>query len=76
LRYRTYDLFGYCPDTAPRPVKPVDYDGLAWADPLQPIANVEQVLRAAMRTKRKDRVVACARELGWLFSEFKPDPTL
>lgn len=28
LRDRTYDLFGYCPDAAPRPVKPVDYEGL------------------------------------------------
>jgi hypothetical protein len=40
------------------------------------IANVEQVFRAAMRTGWKDRVMACARELGWLFSGFEPDPTL
>jgi len=40
------------------------------------VANVEQALRSAMRSKPKDRVVACARELGWLFSGSAPDPTL
>jgi hypothetical protein len=26
-----------------------------------------------MRTKLRDRVIVCARELGWLFSGFQPD---
>jgi hypothetical protein len=51
-------------------------DHLQWAETLPQVPNVEMVLRAAMRTKRKDRVVACARELGWLFSGSQPDPTL
>jgi hypothetical protein len=76
LRYRAYDLFTYRPADTPRPIKPADYDDLEWADPLPPVANVEHILRAAMRTKPKDRVVACARELGWLFSGFEPDTTL
>jgi hypothetical protein len=69
-------LFGYVPAAENGPVKPAEYDRVQWADPLPPVADLERVLRAAMRTKRKDRVVAGACELGWLFSGFQPDPTL
>jgi hypothetical protein len=75
LRYRAYDLFGYWPDQS-NAVKPADYDRLTWAEPLPSIPNLERALRAAMRTKPKDRVVVCARTLGWLFSDFQPDSTL
>jgi hypothetical protein len=76
LRYRAFDLFGYLPPSEGTPAKPAEYDHVLWADPLPPVPNLERVLRAAMSTKRKDRVVACARELGWLFSGFQPDSTL
>ena len=76
LRYRAFALFGYWPADAPSRTKPVDYERLAWAEPLPAVANIEQAFRTAMRSKPKDRVVACARELGWLFSAFAPDPTL
>ncbi len=75
LRYRAYELFGYWPTAEPRE-KPVGYDDLAWSDPLPVVADVEQALRVAMRTKKKDRVVVSARELGWMFSGFRPDATL
>ena len=76
LRYRSYALFGYWPDSATPVVKPDLYERLAWADPLPAVDSVEKTLRGAMLSKRKDRVVKCARELGWLFSAFQPDPTL
>lgn len=76
LRYRAYDLFGYWPLKEHPPTKPELYDSLQWAEPLPPVSNLEVVLREAMRTKRKDRVVTSARELGWVFSDYKPDPTI
>jgi hypothetical protein len=75
LRYRAYDLFHYWPEEG-SPSPPAAYHQLTWAEPVPPVSEVEGVLRAAMRTKPKDRVVRCARELGWLFSQFEPDPTL
>lgn len=75
LRFRAYDLFGYWPDDS-EASKPSDYDRLTWADPLPAVRNLERSLRAAMRTKPRDRVVVCARTLGWLFSDFQPDATL
>lgn len=75
LRFRAYDLFGYWPDDS-EPTKPQDYDRLTWAEPLPAVPSLERALRAAMRTKPKDRVVVCARTLGWLFSSFQPDATL
>jgi hypothetical protein len=75
LRFRAHDLFGYWPDDS-EATKPPDYDRLTWADPLPAVPNLEKALRAAMRTKPKDRVVVCARTLGWLFSDFHPDATL
>lgn len=76
LRYRAYALLGYWPADAGKPVMPADYARLEWADPLPVVPSVEQTMRAAMRSKRKDRVVVCARILGWLFSRFQPNPTL
>jgi hypothetical protein len=76
LRHRAYDLFAYWPDDTASPTKPAGYDRLVWAEPLPAVVNVERSYRAAMRSKPKDRVVKCARELGWLFSGFAPDPTL
>jgi hypothetical protein len=76
LRYRAYELFRYWPDHASRPARPDGYDTVTWAEPLPAVVNLEHALRSAMSTKRKDRVVRCARELGWLFSGYAPDPTL
>lgn len=76
LRYRAFDLFGYSHHDEPQPLKPDGYDRVIWAEPLPPVDNLEAALRNAMRTKPKDRVVVCARQLGWLFSGFKPDSAL
>lgn len=73
LRYRAFGLYGYAP--AGVPAEPPGYAELRWAEPLPPVAQLEATLRAAMRGK-KGRTVACARRLGWLFSDFRPDPTL
>ena len=76
LRYRAYELFQYWPDATSPPTKPTDYARLTWAEPMPAVANLEQTYRNAMRAKRKDRVVTCARELGWLYSDFRPDRML
>ncbi len=74
LRYRAYDLYGYCPDGIPTPPCPTGYDGLAWRAPLDAVRDVERRFRLAMATKPRDRTVLAARELGWRFSDFAPDP--
>jgi len=76
LRYRAWKLYSgpLAWDTAPEP--PSIYDGLRWAETLPPVDNVERTYRAAMHTRPADRTTRSARECGWLFSQFRPDPGL
>lgn len=75
LRYRVFELYGFSA-SADRPEKPHAYDLLRWADPLPIVPDVERRFRQAMQTKSKNRTVSSAREIGWLFSDNKPDPTV
>lgn len=76
LRYRSYKEFGFLPQGEEPPKKPNGYNDLNWADPLSPVPRAEEIYRKAMKSKPKDRTTKSARELGWVFSDFKPDPTL
>ena len=77
LQYRAYELFnGFKPCNEPVPAKPNGYDDLAWAVPLPEVNDLEACLRRAIRTKPKDRTVCSIQELGWYFSDFKPEPTV
>lgn len=76
LRYRSYVLYGFLPKGKAPPAKPESYDRLKWADHPDPVDDLEFVYRQAMKTKAKNRTVVAARTLGWLFSEWKPDPNL
>ena len=76
LRYRAFDLYGWVPSGSTVPEPPSGYDGLEWAPPLPPVADVEAVSRAVMARRPKDRTVQIARRIGWVFSDFEVDATL
>ena len=76
LKYRAFDLYGYFPSDVSEPLRPENYQDLEWAPTLSAINDPERVLRNAMATKKNDRTIKSARELGWLFSDFHPDATL
>jgi hypothetical protein len=76
LRYRAWKLYGHCLVLNTPPEHPLLYDELRWADTLAPVNDVESTYRASMLNKPADRTTRSARELGWLFSEFQPDPRL
>ena|SRR2546426_9355542 len=77
LQFRAVELFGEFLRASQRlATKPPNYSELMWADTLPPVANLEVAYRDAMRTKGSDRTTRSARELGWFFSGFQPDPSL
>lgn len=76
LRFRAWELFGLLPPNGAAPKMPDGYDGLEWAPPLDPLADVESTMRQKMSTKPKDRVTQSVRELGWVYSSYKPDPLI
>jgi hypothetical protein len=76
LRYRAYDLYGFVPAGAPIPERPQDYDSLQWAGHPPAITSLETELRARLGNAPKSRPAIAAREIGWLFSGWKPDPTI
>ena len=77
LQYRAYELYcGFRPRDKPVPAKPKGYNDLAWAPPLPEVDDLEACLRRAVQTKPKNRAVCSIQELGWYFSDFKPEPTV
>lgn len=77
LQFRAFTLYaGWRPDSKPIPVKPAGYDDLLWAEPHPAITDVEGAYRRAMKTKQKDRTTTSARDVGWVFSGYQPDPTV
>ena len=77
LRRRAYDLYnGFKPENMDIPIKLPGYDDLKWAAPMPPVADLERQLRLAMSTKTKSRAAISALEIGWFFSEYKPDPAI
>ncbi len=76
LRWRAEEFYGWRPVNERATPRPVGIDGLEWADPLPSVGDLESALRAAMRTKPKSRTTISAREIGWVFSGYRPDPAL
>lgn len=76
LRRRAFEMYGYKPADSPDPTAPDRYDELQWAPHPTPVESLESAYRHAMSTKPKDRVVISARQLGWRYSDWTPDPSL
>jgi len=76
LRFRAYTLYGMRPVGEPVPAEPTGYADLAWAPHPEPIDRLEDVLRACLAANRKSRPALACREIGWLFSDWQPDPTI
>ncbi|HET9731930.1 MAG TPA: hypothetical protein VFP54_04565 [Acidimicrobiales bacterium] len=76
LRYRAFDLYGRYPDGEQPPDMPGDYHSLEWPDPPERVDDLEATLRARLRDAPKCRAAVAARELGWAFSAWEPDPTV
>jgi len=73
LQWRVQELYGWAP-AGVEPQEPAEYAGLVWAAPLPATQRVESVLRARMKSAPKHFAVRIAREIGWAFSGFEPDP--
>jgi len=76
LVYRAYELYRAKPKNAELPAKPPGYDELVWAEPPPPVGDLSGVLRDWLRSCPKSRATKSAREIGWLFSGWKPDSSL
>jgi hypothetical protein len=76
LRYRAWTLYGCSPAGTVEPARPAGYDKLAWAPHPAPVLDLEETLRARLRTNFKSRPALAARTIGWLFSDWQPDPTI
>ena len=73
LEYRVYDLYGFIPPQHKPPEKPKIYSELEWREPCPVIGDLEGLYRKGMKRGPKNHATICAREVGWLFSDFRPD---
>jgi len=76
LQYRAYELFGAHPRGQSRPQKPADYQELKWAVMPEPVTNLEAEYRVRLAAAPKSRMAIAARQIGWLFSGWKPDASI
>jgi hypothetical protein len=76
LRYRSFELFGHLPPGSSLPERPSFYEELVWAPSPPPVADLEVVLRRRLASNPRSRPALAAREIGWLFSSWQPDPTI
>ncbi len=74
LRYRVVDLYGCWPAGEERPAEPAGYQDLAWAEAPEPVADLEAELRARLAQAPASPPARAARQIGWLFSDWRPDP--
>ncbi|MCC6786761.1 MAG: hypothetical protein IT547_02900 [Hyphomonadaceae bacterium] len=73
LRRRAFDLYGWRPALEREPPIPVGHASLKWAEPLSPVADLESLLRQRLSAKPRSTAAQIARQIGWAFSDFKPD---
>ena len=71
LRYRAFDLYGFYQGNIP--LKPSNYSSLNWKPFLPVINDLETYLLKRLNECKKSRSAISAREIGWFFSDFKPD---
>ncbi|HEX4217728.1 MAG TPA: hypothetical protein VHZ02_05135, partial [Acidimicrobiales bacterium] len=76
LRFRAVDLYGWWPVGEERPVEPDGYRKLVWAEPPEPTPSLETELRARLAQAPASPPARAARAIGWLFSDWNPDPTV
>jgi hypothetical protein len=76
LRYHAYRLYGHVPAGQPVPPEPAGFAGLRWAPFAPAVEDLERELRLRLARNPKSRTAIACREIGWLFSEGKPDPTV
>lgn len=76
LRYRAWELYGRRPLGERKPCRPKGYKRLGFADPAEPLADLEAELRRALRSSPHTLVAGAVRQLGWCFSGFAPDPSI
>jgi len=76
LRFHAWALYGTLPGSASIPAKPPGYERLVWAPYPAAVTGLEAVLRARLRANPKSRAAKACREIGWLFSDWKPDRAL
>ena len=76
LKYRSYELYGFCPEGEKTPKRPADYGSLYWHDFPNKVVNLEKVMRSRMFQCLKNRATISAIECGWYFSDYEPDFSL
>lgn len=76
LQYRAYELYGAHPRGQRPPSKPEGFDELRWAPMPDPLPSLERTYRSRLSTSPKSRMAIAAREIGWLFSEWRPDESM
>jgi hypothetical protein len=74
LQYRAFKLYEHYHED--QPVKPEGYDDITWRPTLEPVGELEAQLRQRLRENPKSRAALSARTIGWLFSNWEPDPTV
>jgi len=73
LRWRAEQLYGWRPSTASSVPHDPTFEHLEWAAPLKPNDALEETLRTEMATKPRSRTTTSCREIGWVFSDWRPD---
>ena len=75
LAYRSFELYGRHPASAPIPSIPMGYENLTWGSMPVELPHLEQTMRARLRSAPKSRAALAARTVGWCFSD-GPDATV
>jgi hypothetical protein len=73
LRYRSLDLYGHLPHAETEPERPAGYEALLWLESPSPVADLEILFRQRLADAPLSRPALSARQIGWLFSDYKPD---
>jgi hypothetical protein len=68
------EIYGCWPAGEERPTEPPGYRDLTWAASPEPLEDLEAELRACLAQAPASPPARAAREIGWLFSVWKPDP--
>lgn len=76
LRYHAFWAFRCAPAGEPVPIEPPGYGDLVWAPFPPPIVDLEGELRRRLAASRESWAARACREIGWLFSDWKPDPRI
>jgi hypothetical protein len=76
LRQRAREIYDWQPPATQEPTSHPEVPRLDWAPYLPANPQLEASLRLAMKTKAKSRTTTSARDIGWYFSDWKPDASL